>query len=225
MPAPMASVQTRVVVGDRPFDGQMTLCVEGPCAIEGPFAIEGPLAIEGKDTAMKPTRVGRNYGGDAMGWTVRDTALGPVLIAATAKGICRLAFGEGQEDIARYFPDARLEEGGALITALADRVVAVIEQPGAANVADIPLDLRGTAFQEAVWQALCAIPAGETRSYTDLALAVGRPKATRAAGSANGANPVAVLVPCHRVIRADGGLGGYAYGTAIKQELLRREAC
>lgn len=172
---------------------------------------------------MKPTRVGLHYAGDAMGWTVRDTALGPVLIAATTQGVCRLAFGEGQEDIARYFPDARLEEGGSLVMAVADRVVAAIVQPGAAAVSDIPLDLRGTEFQKAVWQALRAIPAGETRSYTDLALAVGRPKAMRAAGSANGANPVAVLVPCHRVIRADGGIGGYAYGTAIKQELLRRE--
>ena len=170
---------------------------------------------------MKPTRVGQNYAGEAVGWMVQDTTLGPVLIAATRTGICRLAFGEEAEDVARFYPLSRLEQGGPLIAPLAERVVAAIEHPE--RGAGLPLDLRGTAFQQAVWGALCAIPAGETRSYAELAVAAGKPKAVRAAGSANGANPVAVLVPCHRVIRTDGGIGGYAYGTAIKQELLRRE--
>jgi AraC family transcriptional regulator of adaptative response/methylated-DNA-[protein]-cysteine methyltransferase len=83
--------------------------------------------------------------------------------------------------------------------------------------------VRGTAFQEAVWRALRAIPPGETRSYAQLAAAVGKPKAARAAGSANGANPVAVLIPCHRVVRGDGALGGYAWGEVVKRELLNRE--
>ena len=88
----------------------------------------------------------------------------------------------------------------------------------------IPIDVKGTAFQEAVWRELRKIPAGETRSYADIAAAVGKPKAVRAAGSANGANNVAVLIPCHRVVRSDGSLGGYAYGLPIKRELLKRES-
>ena len=89
---------------------------------------------------------------------------------------------------------------------------------------DLPLDVRGTAFQEAVWRELTRIPPGETRSYAQIAAAVGNPNAVRAAGSANGDNNVAVLIPCHRVIRTGGDLGGYAYGLDIKRELLKREA-
>ena len=100
-------------------------------------------------------------------------------------------------------------------------MVAAVEQPGTG--ADIPLDVKGTAFQHRCWEALRAIPPGETRSYAEQAAAIGNPKASRAVGGANGANHVAVLIPCHRVIAAGGGLGGYAYGTAIKTELLRRE--
>ena len=88
---------------------------------------------------------------------------------------------------------------------------------------DLPLDVRGTAFQEAVWSELTRIPAGETRTYAEIAAAVGRPRAVRAAGSANGANNVAVLIPCHRVVRTGGGLGGYAYGVERKAKLLERE--
>lgn len=170
---------------------------------------------------MKPSQVGRKYAGETIAWAARVTTLGPVTIAATGKGVCRLAFGEGEEELARYFPGATLVEQGETLQPLLDRVLAAIEEPEKAG--DIPLDLRGTEFQQQVWQALCAIPAGETRSYAELAAAAGRPTAVRAAGSANGANPVAVLVPCHRVIRSDGSIGGYAYGTAIKRELLRRE--
>ncbi|MEL7320190.1 MAG: methylated-DNA--[protein]-cysteine S-methyltransferase, partial [Pseudomonadota bacterium] len=87
----------------------------------------------------------------------------------------------------------------------------------------IPLDVKGTAFQQQVWKALRDIPSGETRSYGELAAALGNPKASRAVGSANGANNIAVLIPCHRVVQADGSIGGYAYGPDIKRELLRRE--
>lgn len=101
-------------------------------------------------------------------------------------------------------------------------MIAAVEVPGAPS-AHIPLDVRGTAFQERVWTALRQIPPGETRSYAQIAAAAGHPAAVRAAGSANGANQVAVLISCHRVVRSDGALGGYAYGPAIKAELLRRE--
>jgi AraC family transcriptional regulator of adaptative response/methylated-DNA-[protein]-cysteine methyltransferase len=89
---------------------------------------------------------------------------------------------------------------------------------------DLPLDVAGTGFQQAVWRELRRIPPGETRSYAEIAAAAGKPQAVRAAGSANGANCVAVLIPCHRVIRSDGSLGGYAYGLDIKRKLLEREA-
>jgi AraC family transcriptional regulator of adaptative response/methylated-DNA-[protein]-cysteine methyltransferase len=101
-------------------------------------------------------------------------------------------------------------------------VVDAVERPGSGD--DIPLDVRGTAFQQRVWAELRKIPPGETRSYAEIAAAAGKPKAVRAAGTANGANNVAVLIPCHRVIRSDGSLGGYAYGLDIKRELLAREA-
>jgi AraC family transcriptional regulator of adaptative response/methylated-DNA-[protein]-cysteine methyltransferase len=100
-------------------------------------------------------------------------------------------------------------------------VVAAVEQPKSAP--ELPIDVRGTAFQEAVWRELRRIPAGETRSYADIAAAIGQPGAVRAVGTANGANPVAVLVPCHRVIRSDGSLGGYAGGLERKKILLEAE--
>ena len=144
-----------------------------------------------------------------------------MLLAATDKGVCRLSFGEGRETLARLFPKAELVEGGAEFARLLREVVAQVEQPG--ETSNLPLDVQGTAFQEAVWQALRAIPRGETRSYAQIAAAAGNPRAVRAAGSANGANHVAVLIPCHRVVRSDGGIGGYAYGPDIKRALLDRE--
>lgn len=154
-------------------------------------------------------------------WAVAQTSLGPMLVAATDKGVCRLSFAEGEAELAARFPHAELLAGGEEFAALLQQVVGAVEQPGTAN--DIPLDVKGTAFQEAVWAQLRAIPPGETRSYAQIAAAAGNPKAVRAAGSANGANNVAVLIPCHRVVRSDGSLGGYAYGLEIKRELLERE--
>ena len=150
------------------------------------------------------------------------TYLGEMLDAATKKGVCRLSFEEGREELERRFPNAELIEGGADFASLVEQVVAAVERPGDAR--HIPLDVQGTAFQEACWQALREIPAGETRTYAEIAAAAGNPKAVRAAGSANGANNVAVLIPCHRVIRSDGSIGGYAYGEKVKRELLRRES-
>jgi AraC family transcriptional regulator, regulatory protein of adaptative response / methylated-DNA-[protein]-cysteine methyltransferase len=154
-------------------------------------------------------------------WAVVPTSLGAMLVAATDKGVCRLSFDETAEDLAARFPNAELVEGGEAFAALLEQVIAAVEQPGDAR--HIPIDVQGTAFQEAVWRELRRIPPGETRSYTQIAAAAGNAKAVRAAGSANGANNVAVLIPCHRVIRSDGTLGGYAYGPKIKEELLRRE--
>ncbi len=178
-------------------------------------------AMEGK-MGMSPSAWKNGGRGVTIRWAVVDTTLGAMLVAASDKGVCRLSFDEGEADVRARFPEAELTQGGAEFAGLLQQVVDAGEQPGTGGK-DIPLDVAGTAFQEACWKALREIPPGETRSYSEIAAAAGNPKAVRAAGSANGANNVAVLIPCHRVIRSDGGIGGYAYGTDIKEELLRRE--
>lgn len=170
---------------------------------------------------MEPSAWANGGRGTTIHWAVVPTSLGDMLVAATDKGVCRLSFAEGREALEARFPNAELVEGGADFANLLAQVVAAVEAPG--DYAHIPIDVKGTAFQEAVWRELRRIPAGETRSYAQIAAAAGKPSAVRAAGSANGANNVAVLIPCHRVIRTDGSLGGYAYGLDIKRELLARE--
>jgi len=177
-------------------------------------------AMEGK-LGMAPSAWARGGAGVTIRWAVVETTLGRMLVAATDKGVCRLSFNEGREDLAARFPNAELVEGRAEFAELLQRVVDAVERPGSGS--DIPLDVQGTAFQQRVWAELRKIPSGETRSYAEIAAAAGNPTAVRAAGSANGANNVAVLIPCHRVIRSDGSLGGYAYGLDIKRELLERE--
>ena len=171
---------------------------------------------------MAPSAWAAGGKGVTIAWAVVDTSLGQMLVAATDKGVCRLSFNEGVEALEARFPNADLAQVDAKFAALLADVVAAVEAPG--DFAHIPLDVKGTAFQEAVWRELQRIPTGETRTYAQLAAAVGKPKAVRAAGSANGANNVAVLIPCHRVIRTGGGLGGYAYGLEIKRKLLEKEA-
>jgi AraC family transcriptional regulator, regulatory protein of adaptative response / methylated-DNA-[protein]-cysteine methyltransferase len=155
-------------------------------------------------------------------WIKRLTSLGPVLVAASDKGVCWLAFESDPARMQAHCGAATLAEGGEFIAALIDPVVAAIEAPSDA-MREIPIDPRGTPFQQRVWDALRAIPCGQTRSYGDLAQAFGKPGAARAIGGANAANRIAVLIPCHRVIAADGSLGGYAWGLEVKRELLRRE--
>lgn len=177
-------------------------------------------SLEGK-LGMKPSAWARGGAGMTINWTVTETSLGPMLVAATDKGVCRLSFGQGRDELEQLFPNAELSEGGAEFASLVGRVVAAVDDPATGR--DIPVDVSGTAFQERVWQELRKIPPGETRSYTEIAAAAGNPRAVRAAGSANGANHVAVLIPCHCVVRSDGSLGGYAYGLDIKRALLERE--
>ncbi len=171
---------------------------------------------------MHPSDWSRGGAGRVINWAVLPTSLGPMLVAATDKGVCCLAFGEGEAELRIRFPRAELVPAGEDFRALFAQVVDAVEQPGPGSAA-IPLDVKGTAFQQRVWEELRRIPHGETRSYGELAAALGNPKASRAVGGANGANHVAVLIPCHRVIAGDGTLGGYAYGLAIKAELLKRE--
>ena len=171
---------------------------------------------------MAPSAWAAGGKGVTIHWASVGTSLGAMLVAATDKGVCRLSFNEGREALKARFPNAELVEGGEDFSALLAEVIAAVEAPG--DSAHIPIDVKGTAFQEAVWRELRRIPKGETRTYAELAAAVGKPKAVRAAGSANGANHVSVLIPCHRVIRTGGGLGGYAWGLDIKRKLLEKEA-
>lgn len=175
----------------------------------------------GERLGMAPSAWAAGGRGVTIRWAAVATSLGPMLVAATDKGVCRLSFGEGRAALEARFPNAELVEGGQGFAALLQQVVDAVEAPGSDH--SVPLDVQGTAFQEAVWQELRRIPSGETRSYAQIAAAVGKPGAVRAAGSANGANNVAVLIPCHRVVRSDGTLGGYAYGLEIKQRLLDKE--
>lgn len=178
-------------------------------------------ASEGR-LGMSPSAWRDGGRGVTIHWSVVPTSLGAMLVAATGKGVCRLSFNETDTDLANRFPHAELIEGGEEFAALFAEVVTAVEKPGDSH--HIPLDVQGTAFQEAVWQELRRIPPGETRSYAEIAAAIGKPGAVRAVGSANGANNVAVLIPCHRVIRADRSIGGYAYGEEIKRKLLAAEA-
>lgn len=160
--------------------------------------------------------------GETIRWATAETSLGALLVAATGKGICRLSFDEGEEELRVRFPNASIEPGGEAMADLVRKAVAAVEAPERPH--DLPLDVRGTAFQEAVWRELSRIPPGESLSYASLAAKAGKPGAARAAGSACGANSVAILIPCHRARRGDGSLGGFAYGLERKISLLAREA-
>ncbi|HVH08059.1 MAG TPA: methylated-DNA--[protein]-cysteine S-methyltransferase [Myxococcota bacterium] len=161
----------------------------------------------------------------AIAWTVRETTLGTLLVAASERGVCRIAFGSSEEELAallaRELPFARLERDRGAVVAFADAIARAVE--GDAAPVELPLDVAGSRFQERVWTALRAIPRGEVRSYGEVAAAIGAPRAVRAVANACGANPVAIAVPCHRVV-ARGGIGGYRYGPERKRALLAREA-
>ncbi|WP_373486433.1 bifunctional transcriptional activator/DNA repair enzyme AdaA [Blastomonas sp.] len=177
-------------------------------------------AMKGR-TGMEPSVWRRGGEGMTIHWAVMPCSLGDLLVAVTAKGVCRLSFNETAADLAKRFPNATLHAATAGTSDMFNRALAGVEAP--ATAAQVPIDVRGTAFQELVWKALSAIPPGETRSYAQIAASIGRPKAVRAVGSACGANQVAVLIPCHRAMRTDGTLGGYAYGLDIKSALLDKE--
>ena len=159
--------------------------------------------------------------GETIRYVVTDSTLGPLLVAATSKGICRLTFNEDASALHRRFPNADILVDDGTIAEWVEGALLAIDRPEAAP--ELPIDVRGTAFQEKVWQELRKIPLGQTRSYAEIAAAVGQPGAVRAVGTANGSNPVSVLVPCHRVIRSDGSLGGYGGGLPNKVRLLAAE--
>lgn len=154
-----------------------------------------------------------------------ECALGSILVAASEIGICAIALGDDPDLLARElqdrFPHAELIGGDSEFEYWVAKVVGFVEAPGIGL--DLPLDMRGTAFQQRVWQTLRQIPVGEKASYTDIARRLGAPNAVRAVAGACAANTLAVAIPCHRVVRSDGGLSGYRWGVERKAELLRRE--
>jgi AraC family transcriptional regulator, regulatory protein of adaptative response / methylated-DNA-[protein]-cysteine methyltransferase len=149
-----------------------------------------------------------------------------VLVAATNKGVCAIMLGNDPHALVRdlqdRFPRAELKGGDAEFERMVAQVVGLVEAPG--QRLDLPLDIRGTAFQQRVWAALRAIPAGKTATYKEIARAIGQPKAVRAVAQACGANPLAIAIPCHRVVRSDGDLSGYRWGVERKRKLIDREA-
>lgn len=159
-------------------------------------------------------------------FALETCSLGTVLIAQSEKGICAILLGDDPQllhaDLQCRFPAAELIPGEAIFLKTVIQVIRAIEQPQLKI--DLPLDIRGTVFQQKVWQALQKIPAGETRSYTEIAEEIGSPNAVRAVAGACAANAIAILIPCHRVVRSDGNLSGYRWGVERKQKLLQQEA-
>ena len=159
-------------------------------------------------------------------FAVGDCSLGSILVAATAKGVCAILMGDDPDALVRdlqdRFPRAVLTGGDREFDATVAKVLSFVEAPGLGL--DLPLDVRGTAFQQRIWQALRTIPAGATASYSEIAQQIGAPKSVRAVAQACAANSIAVAIPCHRVVRHDGGLSGYRWGVERKRVLLDREA-
>lgn len=173
---------------------------------------------------MTPASYQKGGRGARIAYATAESPLGRVLVAATEKGVCMVVLGAGERGLvnalAAEYPAAeiRRDEG-----ALSGRLDAVLDRIGGGPGAELPLDVRATAFRWRVWEALSAIPAGETRSYGEIARAIGRPGAARAVGRACATNPVAVVVPCHRAVGAAGGLTGYRWGVGRKKALLKAE--
>ena len=174
---------------------------------------------------MRPSAARAGGAGTTIRFAVGQCSLGAVLVAATDVGVCSIALGDDPEQLVRAlqdrFPKAALTGGDAGFERWVAAVVGLVEQP--ALGLDLPLDIRGTAFQLRVWEALRAIPPGETASYAQVARRIGRPSASRAVAAACASNPVAVAIPCHRVVRTDGSLSGYRWGVQRKAALLERE--
>ncbi len=174
---------------------------------------------------MRPAAHRHGGKGETIRYALSPCSLGLLLVAATQRGVCAIQFGDDGDSLVAglkaRFPQAAISDGDAGFAATVADVVALVEHPGIEHA--LPLDVRGTAFQERVWQALRAIPAGRTASYAEIAQAIGQPRAVRGVAQACAANPTAVAIPCHRVVRSDGALSGYRWGAKRKAELLKRE--
>ncbi len=229
--AKWAAVQRR----DRAVDGTFYYSVRTTGVYCKPSCGARPLrknvafhasAAEAERAGFRPCKRCRpNEAVVEIGYTIAKSALGPIAIAATDKGVCAVLFGDGaaelRRDLQARFPKVRLSEGGKNLAQASADVLAVIENPR--RIPGFALDPTGTEFQKKVWRALRQIPVGETASYAEIAKKIGEPRASRAVAQACGANPIAVAIPCHRVARSDGSLSGYRWGAERKRALLARE--
>lgn len=176
----------------------------------------------------KPDRLaaGSHDAAEGIRHAIAQSSLGRVLVATSERGLCAVLLGDDdaalEHDLRRRFPTADVREDARRVAAIAAQVVDLIESPATARF-ELPLDARGTPFQRRVWQALREIDAGSTASYAQIAARIGAPKSARAVAQACSANPLAVAIPCHRVVRGDGALSGYRWGVQRKRALLQRE--
>ncbi|MCI5068614.1 bifunctional DNA-binding transcriptional regulator/O6-methylguanine-DNA methyltransferase Ada [Acidovorax sp.] len=213
--------KVRAALGD-PASGSVTDAIYGAGYQSSSRFYEQSAQVLG----MAPSRYRAGGAAQDIRYAVGPCSLGSVLVAQSDRGICAILLGDDADalarDLQRRFPRARLQRGEAAFTTQVAQVVAFVEAPRLGLA--LPLDVRGTAFQQRVWQALQAIPAGQTASYAEIAQRIGAPTAVRAVAQACAANALAVAVPCHRVVKSDGGLSGYRWGAERKRALLTRES-
>ncbi|MEW6674297.1 MAG: bifunctional DNA-binding transcriptional regulator/O6-methylguanine-DNA methyltransferase Ada [Thermodesulfobacteriota bacterium] len=180
-----------------------------------------------KSLGMTPSEYQKGGKGKSIRYAVFQFYLGWVLIAVTEQGVCKIDFGNTPEilhtKLRADFPEAKLQVGDPAFKSTLSQILPFLEAPE--HGLTLPLDIQGTAFQRQVWAALQTIPAGSTATYAEIAKRIGRPKAARAVAQACAANKIAVAIPCHRVVRSDGDLGGYRWGIERKQAILERESC
>ena len=175
---------------------------------------------------MTPATYGKGGRGAVINYAIVETPLGRLLVAATNKGVCSVMLGDSdaalKADLLNEFPAAEILHDEKLLRSSVNAIVAHLKSKS--PHIDLPLDIQATAFQRQVWEQLRAIPYGQTHSYSEVAKAIGQEKAVRAVARACATNPVALVIPCHRVIREDKSLGGYRWGLERKKKLLEREA-
>jgi len=174
---------------------------------------------------MTPATYQKGGAGAAINFTIVESPLGRLLLAATTRGVCRVMIGDSdralEADLKSEYPQATISRDDRILSAQVRSLISYLR--GGSPHPDLPIDVRATAFQWRVWRELQAIPYGETRTYREVASAIGRPTATRAVARACATNPIALLIPCHRVIRTDGSMGGYRWGIKRKERLLEQE--
>ena len=179
-----------------------------------------------KGNNMNDSSYGPGGDGAEIAYSIVDSALGRLLVAGTRHGLCFAAMGDSERalisELRGDYPKASISRDDSVAGRWARAIAAYLA--GRSPMPTLPLDIRGTSFQLSVWEELLAIPRGETRSYSEIARRIGRPRAIRAVGTANGANPVSIVIPCHRALRASGHLGGYRWGLERKRRILEMEA-
>lgn len=187
----------------------------------GPF-----YEIAGQILGMTPTAYRKGGEGEPIRFAIGECSLGSILVAQSERGVCAISLGEDPDvllhDLQRRFPHANLIGSDKHFEETVARVVGFVDAPS--QGLELPLDIRGTAFQQRVWKALTQIPWGARVSYAELAQRLGSPSSSRAVANACGSNPLAIAIPCHRVVRSDGSLSGYRWGIERKRLLLEREA-